>query len=154
MVSAKANGCIVCTCDHLPLLKTLLKLTSIGISEDSNQLSAALQQTYALNFHTLLYVSNLQFREFGNPFPRVLILHLKRYGYNSQLSKNSKRVDHIRIPRFINVGMLVHWWLQNLLNGAHILTWNDSLHYIGHLCSEDVSPPCEFRGPWPRLDKL
>ena len=31
-----------------------------------------------------------------------MILHLKRYGYNFELSKNSKRVDNIRIPRSIN----------------------------------------------------
>lgn len=55
--------------------------------------------------------------------PRVLILHLKRYGYNTHLSKNSKRVDNIRIPRFIDVG---------------------------ELCADEVEPPQEFKGPWPR----
>lgn len=33
-----------------------------------------------------------------------MILHLKRYGYNTELLKNSKRVDSIRIPRSINIG--------------------------------------------------
>lgn len=37
-------------------------------------------------------------------FCRIMILHLKRYGYSTELSRNSKRVDNIRIPRSINLG--------------------------------------------------
>jgi len=35
---------------------------------------------------------------------RIMVLHLKRYGYSTLLSK---RRDHIRIPRFINTGQSV-----------------------------------------------
>jgi hypothetical protein len=55
--------------------------------------------------------------------PRVMIIFLKRYGYNTNLSRNSKRIDFIRIPRFTAVG---------------------------HLCSETTTPPCQYEGPWPR----
>lgn len=36
---------------------------------------------------------------------RVMVIFLKRYGYNTTLSRNSKRIDFIRIPRFITVGV-------------------------------------------------
>ena len=36
---------------------------------------------------------------------RVMIIFLKRYGYNTNLSRNPKRIDFIRIPRFIAVGV-------------------------------------------------
>ncbi|KAL5489394.1 hypothetical protein EMCRGX_G018483 [Ephydatia muelleri] len=52
--------------------------------------------------------------------PRVLIIYLKRYGFNSHASK---RIDSIHIPRFISAGPF---------------------------CVDSVGIPCEFTGPWPR----
>ena len=75
-----------------------------------------------------------------------MIIFLKRYGYNSNSSRNSKRIDFIRIPRFIAVGASN---IDMCTLCQYVCVVNDCF-LLGNFCSESTAPPYEYDGPWPR----